>query len=46
MKVLLYGKNGWLGRKVYDLLIKDEHEVFIGSCRAENVRGNRSISTD
>lgn len=39
MKVLLYGKDGWLGQKVYDLLVKDEHEVVIGSCRAENVKG-------
>ena len=39
MKVLLYGKDGWIGQKVYDLLVKDGHEVFIGSCRAENVKG-------
>ena len=39
MKVLLYGKDGWIGQKVYDLLIKDDHEVIIGSCRAENVKG-------
>ena len=38
MKVLLYGKDGWIGHKVYDLLIKDEHEVVIGSCRAENAK--------
>jgi nucleoside-diphosphate-sugar epimerase len=39
MKVLLYGKDGWIGQKVYDLLVKDNHEVIIGSCRAENVKG-------
>jgi dTDP-4-dehydrorhamnose reductase len=39
MKVLLYGKKGWIGQKVYDLLINEGHEVIVGSCRAENVKG-------
>lgn len=39
MKVLLYGKNGWIGQKVYDLLIKENHEVIIGNKRAEDVIG-------
>lgn len=46
MKVLLYGKDGWIGQKVYDLLVKDNHEVIVGSCRAENVKGlEEEIST-
>jgi 3,5-epimerase/4-reductase len=36
MKVLLYGKNGWIGQKVYDLLIHGGHEVIIGTVRAED----------
>lgn len=36
MKVLLYGKNGWIGEQVYSLLIKGNHEVIIGNERAEN----------
>jgi 3,5-epimerase/4-reductase len=36
MKVLLYGKNGWIGQKVYELLIQGEHEVVIGNVRAED----------
>ena len=39
MKVLLYGKNGWIGQKVYELLIKDNHEVIVGNKRAEDVVG-------
>jgi 3,5-epimerase/4-reductase len=36
MKVLLYGKNGWIGEKVYKLLIERGHIVIIGNARAEN----------
>jgi dTDP-4-dehydrorhamnose reductase len=36
MKVLLYGKNGWIGEKVYKLLIQKGHSVIIGNARAEN----------
>jgi 3,5-epimerase/4-reductase len=39
MKVLLYGKNGWIGQKVYDLLIKENHEVVVGIMRAEDTAG-------
>ena len=39
MKVLLYGKNGWIGQKVYDLLIKENHEVVVGNVRAEDAVG-------
>jgi len=39
MKVLLYGKHGWIGQKVYDLLIKDNHEVIGGNIRAEDFEG-------
>ena len=37
MKVLLYGKNGWIGEKVYKLLIQKGHSVIIGNARAENI---------
>ena len=36
MKVLLYGKYGWIGEKVYNLLIQKGHDVIIGNARAEN----------
>ena len=36
MKVLLYGRNGWIGQKVYDLLIQGGHEVVVGEARAED----------
>lgn len=36
MKVLLYGKYGWIGEKVYSLLIEKGHDVIIGNARAEN----------
>ena len=36
MKVLLYGKNGWIGQKVYELLIQGGHEVVVGDVRAED----------
>jgi 3,5-epimerase/4-reductase len=39
MKVLLYGKNGWIGQKVYNLLIENNHEVVVGNKRAEDVTG-------
>jgi 3,5-epimerase/4-reductase len=36
MKVLLYGRNGWIGQKVYDLLVQGGHEVVVGDARAED----------
>lgn len=36
MKVLLYGKNGWIGEKIYDILIKGGHDVVVGEVRAED----------
>lgn len=36
MKVLLYGKNGWIGQKVYELLLQGGHHVVIGNERAED----------
>lgn len=39
MKVLLYGKNGWIGQKVYNLLVESNHEVVVGNMRAEDVVG-------
>jgi dTDP-4-dehydrorhamnose reductase len=36
MKVLLYGKNGWIGQKVYELLTQGGHDVVIGDVRAED----------
>jgi 3,5-epimerase/4-reductase len=36
MKVLLYGKNGWIGEQVYNILVKGNHEVVIGNERAED----------
>jgi 3,5-epimerase/4-reductase len=37
MKVLLFGRNGWIGSQVYDLLINSgNHEVINGNERAEN----------
>ena len=39
MKVLMYGKNGWIGEKVYNLLIQNNHEVIMGNKRAEDVKG-------
>lgn len=39
MKVLLYGKNGWIGQKVYDLLVSKNHEVVVGNVRAEDSAG-------
>jgi dTDP-4-dehydrorhamnose reductase len=36
MKVLLYGKNGWIGQKVYDLLLEGGHDVVVGNVRAED----------
>jgi 3,5-epimerase/4-reductase len=37
MKVLLYGRNGWIGQKVYDLLIQGGHAVVVGDARAEDL---------
>ena len=36
MKVLLYGANGWIGQKVYELLVSGGHTVVVGNMRAEN----------
>ena len=36
MKVLLYGRNGWIGQKVYELLVQGGHEVVVGEARAED----------
>jgi len=39
MKVLLYGKNGWIGNQVYDLLVNNtNNEVVIPNERAENYK--------
>jgi 3,5-epimerase/4-reductase len=39
MKVLLYGKNGWIGQKVYELLLQGGHHVVVGNERAEDFTG-------
>jgi 3,5-epimerase/4-reductase len=36
MRILLYGRNGWIGEQVYNLLIKSNHTVIIANERAEN----------
>jgi 3,5-epimerase/4-reductase len=36
MKVLLYGKNGWIGEQVYNILVKGNYEVVVGNERAED----------
>ena len=38
MKVLLYGKNGWIGGQVFTLLQKLGHEVVEGNSRAESTK--------
>jgi 3,5-epimerase/4-reductase len=39
MKVLLYGRNGWIGTQVYELLVNNpNHEVVIANERAENYK--------
>ena len=39
MKVLLYGRNGWIGNQVYNLLVNNpNHEVVIANERAENYK--------
>jgi 3,5-epimerase/4-reductase len=39
MKVLLYGRNGWIGNQVYELLVNNpKHEVVIANERAENYK--------
>ena len=35
MKVLLYGRRGWIGEQIYNLLIKQNYEVVVGNARAE-----------
>lgn len=36
MKFLLFGGKGWIGQKLVDLLMKDNHEVHLSNCRLEN----------
>ena len=38
MKILLFGRNGWIGEQVYNLLINSNHEVIIANTRAENYK--------
>ena len=37
MKVLLYGSNGWIGKKVLNELNKQNIEVIIGNSRVDNI---------
>jgi len=38
MKVLIYGANGWIGNKVYNLLKKEtDIETIIGNSRVDNI---------
>ena len=41
MKVLIYG-NGWIGSQVIDLLKNSNHEVIIGSARANDMENVKS----
>nr|QBK92300.1 MAG: NAD dependent epimerase/dehydratase [Pithovirus LCPAC304] len=36
MKVLVYGRNGWIGGKMWDLLIQNEIECVAGKARLEH----------
>ena len=36
MKILFYGRNGWIGNQVYNLLIANNKNVIISNERAEN----------
>lgn len=38
MKFLVYGTNGWIGRKVYNQLLKDGTNVVEGKSRVDNVK--------
>ncbi len=38
MKILLFGKNGWIGNQLYDLLINKNKDVVIANQRAENYK--------
>ena len=38
MKILLFGRNGWIGNQLYDLLLKNNKEVVIANQRAENYK--------
>jgi 3,5-epimerase/4-reductase len=38
MKVLLFGRNGWIGEQIYNLLINSNHEMIIANTRAENYK--------
>lgn len=35
-KILIFGGNGWIGTKVYQLLQKEGYEVYKSNCRAED----------
>lgn len=36
-KILIFGGNGWIGTKVYQLLQKEGYEVYKSNCRAEDI---------
>lgn len=36
-KILIFGGNGWIGTKVYQLLQKQGYEVYKSNCRAEDM---------
>ncbi len=36
MRVLIYGHQGWIGRQVFDLLSKNQHQVYLSSVRVDN----------
>ena len=36
-KILIFGGNGWIGTKVYQLLQKEGYEVYKSKCRAEDI---------
>jgi len=38
MKILFFGKNGWIGNQLYDLFIKNNKDVVISNQRAENYK--------
>ena len=36
MKFLIYGRNGWIGNKVFTYLLENGYDVVEGNCRVEN----------
>ena len=36
MKILLYGKNGWIGTQIYNLLLKKNLNIIISNNRIED----------